>query len=530
MTATIAQLGARALRKLGVAIVADASRQPSGTPATSFDVVARVLRDMGITTTEAERPASLAAVSADEPARRALRMVGANPIAGVASSGIAIGVAEIASRALRDLGANPADMGAPLASGITMDSAALGTAVLLKLSVIASDETPSITDQAYVVNRVLAVHDELVALDYVTWPVTAVPLAATEFYVIMAATLAAAAFDKQPNMDAYKMAQEAIRQQALSGPVAATRAQARVQTVHDALVDEGLADWSINAIPDSMGDAYVGMVMTLLAPVYDNKPPDIAVYERWANHVRRLVLSGARGQAIAVAKVQAVHEEANALGLVWWTVDQIPVAFVEDYARMAAIRLAGVYDTDTPQEKQVDAAPYEEAMGHLRRAGMVRMAAGRALDKVTSVHAELNELGLVTWDLYAIPASMVDAYAGMATMLMQPEGGKPEDPGAYAAQMQRVRMLVMGGPAGQALAEQKVRAVHYSLDARGRTRWTLFDVPDYAEEPYVLMTATLLAPEVGVKADSTWEMRAEVDLMRIVSVPSNNRPVVGHYF
>jgi hypothetical protein len=88
----------------------------------------------------------------------------------------------------------------------------------------------------------------------------------------------------------------------------------------------------------------------------------------------------------------------------------------------------------------------------------------------------------------------------------------------------------MGGPAGQALAEQKIRAVQYSLEARGRARWTLFDIPSWAEEPLVLMAATLLAPECGVKADPNWYAAAEMDLMRIVSLPSERQPVRATYF
>lgn len=88
----------------------------------------------------------------------------------------------------------------------------------------------------------------------------------------------------------------------------------------------------------------------------------------------------------------------------------------------------------------------------------------------------------------------------------------------------------MGGAAGQALAEQKIRAVHATMDARGKTRWSLYDLPDYAEEPYVLLAAVLLAPEVDVQANPAWQMQAEADLARIVSMPTAGRPVQACYF
>jgi hypothetical protein len=81
----------------------------------------------------------------------------------------------------------------------------------------------------------------------------------------------------------------------------------------------------------------------------------------------------------------------------------------------------------------------------------------------------------------------------------------------------------------QMLAEQKVRAVHYSLEARGRVRWTLSSIPDFAEEPYTLLAAMLMAPEVGAKADPSWAL-AEQDLIRIVSLGSEREPIRATYF
>ena len=88
----------------------------------------------------------------------------------------------------------------------------------------------------------------------------------------------------------------------------------------------------------------------------------------------------------------------------------------------------------------------------------------------------------------------------------------------------------MGGPAGQALAEQKVRAVHYDLDVRGKVRWSLFDIPDFAEEPYVYMAAYLLSPECGMKADPNWWIEPEKQVDRAVAVPASREPVRATYF
>ena len=309
MTATVTQLGARALRKIGIAIVADT-----------------------------DRPAPAAIVAQ----------------------------AELASRALRAVGINPAPIGTGTATGITYAGPALATAALLKLAVIASDETPSTTDQAEALTRVSDVHDVLAGADYVTWALAAVPADVAEFYIIMTANLLAPQFGKPANMDAFTGAQGMVRAQALSGTYGQTLAVAKVAEVHEVLNAAGLVSWAVSAVPSGLAEAYVRMTAALLAPIFG-------------------------------------------------------------------------YQQDAP---------------------------GRA--------------------------------------------------------------AVISG--GLALAEQKIQAVHYSLEARGRTRWTLYDLPVYVEEDYVLLAAVLLAPECGVKADPNWGPQAEMDLMRILALPSEREPVRAVYF
>lgn len=417
---TPAQLGARALRKLGVSVVALADQPASGPTTTAADVVSEVLRNRGIYVAAADRPAELPTV----------------------------GLKDLGARTARSAGINPVDLIAST-SGRTFTQFQTATKTLLKLAVMASDEPPLSQDLALAVEKVAAVHDGLVAMDLVTWGPDAVPASVVEYYVVMAANLVAPEFGKPSSLEALNGARDTIRMMALSG---------------------------------------------------------------------------ARGQALAEEKVQSSHDALNVQGLVYWPVWAVPAAFAEDYVTMAAAQLAPVMGKPADKEGAV------AAEARVRRAGMIRGATDRALRSVQAVHAEMQGLGLVSWSLDAIPGSMSQAYAAAATVLMGEEDGKPLDAAAYSVQMMRVRMLAMGGPAGQALAEQKVRAVHASLDARGRTRWTLWDVPDFAEEPYVFMAATLLAPEIGMKADPSWWAQAEADLIRINSIPTNHEPVRACYF
>lgn len=418
--ATIAQLGARTLRKLGVSVVAYSDQPAAAATTTAAAVVSEVLRNQGIYVADNDRPSELPTVN----------------------------VADLGARTARAVGINPLDLTAT-ASGQTFTRTVIGNKVLLKLAVMASDEPPLTTDFNLAYDKVTATHDSLVALDFVSWGPDAVPGSVVEYYVMIAANMTAAEF---------------------------------------------------------------------------GKPASLEVIEQARNAIRAMALSGLRGQLLAEEKIKSVHDALNVQGLIYWPITTVPAAYAEDYVALAAALLAPVMGKAPDKDASV------AAEAHIRRAGMVRGASDRALRNVQAVHAELQGNGLVSWTLDAIPGSMVDAYATAATLMMADETGKPFDPAAYSAQMARVRMLAMGGPAGQTLAEQKVRAVHASQDARGRTRWTLFDIPDYIEEPYVFMAATLLAPEVGMKADPAWWVQAEIDLTRIISLPTNYAPVRAVYF
>lgn len=535
MPATVAQLGAGALRKLGVAIVADAARPgaagkagPGATRAAS-DLEADVLREFGVVVPETARPAALGSVPFQELAARALRSVGGNPIPPVPHVDPLVSIGEIASRALRSLGSNPAgplglvpgDPFGPLSN--------VAYRALLKLGVMASDEPALPEDQAAALTVATSVHAALLSNNIADWSADAVPARAQEHLVSMVAALLAPSFGKAVAADAYLLAEEKLRVQALSGFAAQQRAEAEVVAVHNRLHALGLADWPVEAIPASAVDGYVAMVASALAPVY-GKPDDPNAVAAAEAMLRRRALSGIGGQRIAESKVLEAHEALNAQGLVSWALNAIPAAFAADYVAMAASLLGPAMGRLDAAHRQLDEAAWSSAMGRVRAAGQVRQAQQRARDRIASVHAELNALGLVTWNLDAIPAGVAQAYVALAVEELAPSFGRKADPAAREAAMARVRRIVMGGVAGQALAEQKVRAVHAELDARGRTRWFLADLPDYAEEPYVLMAAVLLAPEVGAQADPSWWQGGERMLIRAVALPTDYRPVVAAYF
>lgn len=534
MTATVAQLGARAIRKLGIAIVADANRPGAPAPKTSADIADDMLRQMGIVTAEAARPAAVGTVTQAEIAARALRAVGVNPVAGIAQPAGLVAAGDIAARALRAVGIDPAATGGFIGTGVTLTLAQIAIAALVKLAVITPDETGTVVadhpeDYADALARAGAVHDMLVGVDYVTWAVAAIPDAAAEWYIVMVANLIAPGHGKPAALDAFNAARMMIRELAISGPFAQGLAADRVNALHDQLTAGGLTDWSVAAIPSSVSDAYVDLVAQALAPIY-GKPVDAKVTDAAMASVRLQMLSGPRGQALALFRVATVHEELNALALVSWPLGGVPTAYADHYVTLTGIRLWPDYRTETADDRKSGLELHASVIAAMTRAAFVVGANSRAIDRVGVVHEELNALGLVTWTSNTIPVSASDCYMAMASSKMEAEGGKPLTNQQYAEWVQRVRMIAMGGPAGQALAEQKVRAEHYRLEARGLVRWTLFDIPLAAEESIVTLAAVLLGPECWIKVDPTWKENAERDLMRIVSLPSTREPVRADYF
>jgi hypothetical protein len=228
---------------------------------------------------------------------------------------------------------------------------------------------------------------------------------------------------------------------------------------------------------------------------------------------------------LAEEKSRAVHEMLAATGLITWASSAIPLSVAEHYAVMAAHLIAPAFG------QAGDVAGFDAAFGHVRVIALSG-AAGQALAEaeVTAAHQTLNALGYVTWAISAIPESAATHYATMAASRLAPALGRPADDKGYAAAVSLVRQFAMAGATGQAMAEQKVRAAHASLDARGMTRWTLADIPDYAEEPLVMMAAELLAPEVGQPAINGMYLAGEREIRRVVAMPSSGTPVVAVYF
>jgi hypothetical protein len=152
-----------------------------------------------------------------------------------------------------------------------------------------------------------------------------------------------------------------------------------------------------------------------------------------------------------------------------------------------------------------------------------------ALAKVQAVQASLAAQALVWWDDAGIPSALVEEYTKLAAQQMATSFGKAGDLQIYTAIEARVRhvALVLSAPD---LATAAVQAVHDNLAARGLVRWTVFDIPPAAIDPYVALAAAALAPRFDQQADPNAVVAATRSLAQIIALPTSGERVQVEYF
>jgi hypothetical protein len=211
---------------------------------------------------------------------------------------LATSVAAIGESALRRIGvAVVASADRPLLT-VTVPVADVATRALVALAVIASDETPSASDQALAVSKVQAVHDSMVAQDFVSWASSAIPQAVANDYTMLTAMYLATAFGKTGDPAQVPVLEGRVRKMALLLG-AGDLATAAVMDVHRNLAARGLVRWTVWDLPDAVADPYTMLAATQLAPEFGLPPikgDDAAAYRALAQIIA-LPSSGQRVHA-----------------------------------------------------------------------------------------------------------------------------------------------------------------------------------------------------------------------------------------
>ena len=179
-------------------------------------------------------------------------------------------IATLGERVLRRLGVAVVPPSARPALAVIIPAATIATNALIALAVIASDETPSASDQALALAKVSAIHDGLVSQAIVAWTLDAIPRAVSEEYTQLTALHLATAFGKTGDPAAQPVIEARIRHvvMTLSADSLATEA---VQGVHNDLAMRGRVRWSVWDIPAAVADQYAILAAATLAPQFNVK-------------------------------------------------------------------------------------------------------------------------------------------------------------------------------------------------------------------------------------------------------------------
>jgi hypothetical protein len=275
MATTAAVIGERALRHLGVAIVPVASRPALSAVVSVTTIAATALQALGVTVPEAARPAT-----------------GVDPFPSI-----------------------------------------IATNALIWLGVIASDETPSATDQALALAKVTAIHDTLIDQGIASWTTSFIPLGVSEEYTMLTALHLAPSFGKVADPSQVPALEARIRHVSLLMQ-AQTLAEARVAAIHDSLVAQAFVTWANTAIPQAVSDDYVALCVAQMAPVFGGQSDLKAVpmIEARIRHVAMIMAA----PDLATQAVLSVHQNLEARGLVRWSIQDLPPAAEDPYMMLAA--------------------------------------------------------------------------------------------------------------------------------------------------------------------------------------------------
>jgi hypothetical protein len=156
-----------------------------------------------------------------------------------------------------------------------------------------------------------------------------------------------------------------------------------------------------------------------------------------------------------------------------------------------------------------------------------------ALTKALAVHDALVARAFVSWTSAAIPRAVSEEYTMLTAQHIGPAFGKAVGDAAgqeaVEARIGRMAMILRASD----VALDSVTDVHNDLAARGKVRWSIFDVPPGAIDPYVTLTADRLVPQfpgLAKPQPPTAAIAAMVQLARLIALPSAGEPVVAEYF
>jgi hypothetical protein len=528
MAATVTELGARVLRRLGVAAVAASDRPTLSATITATDIATRALQRLGIIVPEADRPSITATSTVTDIGARTLETLGVVvPASERPAAASVVTVADVAAHALQRLAVTVPEVDRPvIATTITATNvavralqalgipaptaewpalsgsvtvAAIGLDALQRLGVVASDETPAAADTTLASAQVTAVHDQLVQQGVISWASSAIPRQVALDYAILTMRQLAPSFGTPAAEVQALVAQAAEAYERLRKQASVVRAQGTAESqaaaTHANLVGAGIASWTSSAIPLHVSDEYVELTRQEVAAVLGLQlqgAPDKQVLQERIRRAAHIM----RAQADAVAVVTAVHDGLARRGLASWTTSAIPAGVREPLAGLVAIDLAATFGVQADRSVVVE---FEAQFGRVAQLARAQTAAEA---RVNAVHEALVGRGAVSWASSAIPRSVSEEYVIIARFDLAPTFGVQVDPAAAEAAEARIKRFSVVSRA-QTLAVDRVAAVHESLVAAGLVSFASNAIPRALSEEFSQLVAMDVGPSLGVEVDLT---------------------------
>jgi hypothetical protein len=135
----------------------------------------------------------------------------------------------------------------------------------------------------------------------------------------------------------------------------------------------------------------------------------------------------------------------------------------------------------------------------------------------------------VSWTSGAIPQAMSEEYTLLTAMHLATAFGKTADPAMLPALEGRIRkyQIVLDAPGA---AENAVMDVHNDLSMRGLVRWSSWDIPDSAADAYEMLAANQIAQLFGMPDDEKAGRASEIQLARMIALPTSGERTPAEYF
>ena len=291
-----------------------------------------------------------------------------------------------------------------------------------------------------------------------------------------------------------------------------------LRALNDSLLARGLVSWQADAIPEPASEEYTQLGAIYLAPSF-GKAADLTQRPVIEARIARIALvTGA--QAMAETKVVEITASLIAHGIIDWTA--IPASAAEEYIQMTAAELAPVFGQEPP-----DPALRAAFETRIARIALVARAQPMAEAKVAELNASMIARGNVSWT--DIPLAAAEQYIQITALALAPLFGQEADVKLFAMLEDRIRQISVIARAPDD-AKDAVMAVHTELASSDKVRWSVFDIPPAAEQPYVVKAANRIAMNFGKQVDARAEARADVLLARIIALPTSGEVTRAEYF